>query len=207
MNAIARLLSYLFHPLLMPTYLFAFLAITFPIALEPIQPESHTLFVSLIFIVTCVIPALLIGILKSFGTVSFHMLTRRERVVPFFLITLIYCFITYLFYTKTRISLDDNFMKLMVILDLLAIASTVLTFFFKISVHSLVVWGVIGILIPLNKLIEVNTLFTPMLLFVVLTGFIMSARVQIGAHSLKEVLWGAVAGLATSIGGMYYLFQ
>ncbi|HYG02968.1 MAG TPA: hypothetical protein VD927_11025 [Chryseosolibacter sp.] len=192
----------------MPTYLFTFLAFAFPAGLEPISADSHLLFIGLIFIVTFLLPALNIGILRSFGAIrSFHMLTRQERILPFIIIAFVYCFITYLFYSKTRIGLNDNFMRFMIIIDLLAVVATLCTFVSKVSIHSMVAWCIIGILIPLNKLTEVNTLFVPTLLFIVLTGFIMAARVRSGVHSLKEVMWGSIAGLATGISGMYFIFQ
>lgn len=98
-------------------------------------------------------------------------------------------------------------MKLMVIIDLLVIVATALTYFLKISIHSLTAWGIVGVLIMLNKSSEVNALFLPVIAAVLLTGFIMSARVQLRVHSLREVMLGAVAGIATSILGMITLFE
>ena len=207
MKAVARLLSFMFHPLLMPTYLFLVLSRTFPAALEPLPRSSHPLFLSLIFIVTFMLPVLLLGIMKVFGSLrSFHMETRGERIVPFTLITLIYFFITYLFYYRSGIGTEENFLRIMIVIDLLAIAATVFTVFFKISVHSLTAWGVVGIMILLNKMSELNTLFYPALAGVMLTGFIMSSRIYLQAHNLKEVMWGGIVGLGTAIAGMTVLF-
>jgi hypothetical protein len=204
---VPRFVSFVFHPLLMPTYLFSLFALVFPGGLEPIPQESQRIFITLIFIVTFVLPVLNIAILKTFGTVtSYQMVERRERLLPFILISVIYMAITYLFYWKSRIGVSDNFMKMMLIIDLLVIVATVTTFFYKISVHSLGVWGLIGILIPLNKITEINALFFPALGVVILAGFIMSCRLALQVHSLKEVLWGAIAGLATSIVGMMLFF-
>jgi membrane-associated phospholipid phosphatase len=181
---------------------------TLPIAMEPIPPSSQMLFVFLVFIVTFLLPILNLGILKTFGWIqSLEMPDRKERLIPFVLISAIYVVITYFFYWRTRIGFNDNFLKLMIIIDLLVIVATALTFFTKISVHSLTAWGVIGILIPLNKITEVPTLFYPTLVVIVLAGFIMASRLYLQVHSLKEVLWGGIVGLATSIAGMLIFFQ
>lgn len=204
---LARLASYIFHPLLMPTYLFLLLSQVFPAALEPIQSSSHLLFILLIFIVTFLLPVLNLGIMKALGSIrSFQMETREERILPFTAVSLVYIAITVIFYFKTRISLGDNFLKLMVVIDLLAVMATIITFFFKVSVHSLTAWGIIAILIILNKLSEEGSLFYPALISILLTGFIMSARIYLQAHSLKEVMWGGIAGLATAIAGMTIMF-
>lgn len=207
MNTSARFVSYIFHPLLLPTYLFILLSQTLPGALEPIPASSHLMFIGLIFIITFVLPVLNLSILKTFGTLkSFQMVDRRERYLPFILISFVYALITYLFYWKTRIGLNDNFLKLMIVIDLLVIVATLATFFYKISVHSLAAWGIVGVLIPLNKITEVNSLFYPALVVLILTGLIMSARLVLQVHTLKEVMWGGIIGLATSVTGMLILF-
>lgn len=207
MNALARILSVLFHPLLMATYLFTLLALALPSALSPLKPGSHFTFIVLIFIVTFILPVTNMGIFKAFGTIhSFAMKTRKERILPFIFITLIYVVVTFLFYYKVKIGLSDNFLKLMIIIDLLVIVSTIATFFFKVSVHSVGIWGLIGITMLLTKISEVPTLFYAAIALIVLAGFVMSSRLWLQAHSSREVMWGAVLGLATSITGMLILF-
>jgi hypothetical protein len=203
----ARLVSVFFHPLLMPTYLFSMLAWALPTALEPISAGMQLKFLGFIFIITFLLPFLNVGIFKAFGTIrTFAMVDRRERLVPFIFISAIYVAVTYLFYVQTRMNLNDNFLKFMVIIDMLVIVATVATFFFKVSVHCISAWGLIGIIVPLNKISEIETLFYPTLFIIVLAGIIMSARLQVGAHTSREVMWGAVLGLATSVSGMLLLF-
>jgi hypothetical protein len=203
----ARLVSVIFHPLFIPTYFFSFLAWALPTSLEPIGPELQPKFLAFIFIVTCLLPFINVGIFKAFGSIrSFQMPDRKERLMPFVFISAIYVAVTYLFHLYARMNLNDDFLKFMVIIDLLVIVATIATFFFKVSVHSVTVWGLIGMLVPLNKITEVNTIFYPTLAVIALAGFIMSARLQVGAHTSREVTWGAVLGLATSVSGMLLLF-
>lgn len=203
----ARLVSYVFHPLLMPTYLFSLLAWALPTSMEPIRPEQHLKFIFFIFIVTFLLPFLNVGIFKAFGTIrSFSLPERKERLIPFSFISVIYVVVTYLFYSQTQMNLNDNFLKFMVIIDMLVIVATVTTFFFKVSVHTISAWGIIGMMVPLTKISQMNTLFYPTIGFIILAGIIMSARLQVGAHSSREVMWGSVLGLATSVAGMLILF-
>ena len=207
MNALARIISVLFHPLLMATYLFSLLAWALPSALSPLQPSSHFTFIILIFIVTFILPLSNIGIFKTFGTISsFAMKERKERILPFIFISIIYVVVTYLLYARTKISINDNFLRLMMIIDLLVIVSTVATFFFKVSVHSVGIWGLIGITLLLTKIAELNTLFYASIGLILLAGFIMASRLYLDAHSSREVMWGGVLGLATSLIGMLILF-
>ena len=203
----ARLLSVIFHPLFIPTYFFSFLSWALPTSLEPIGPEQQQKFLLFIFIVTALLPLLNVAIIKAFGTIrNCAMPDRKDRLMPFVFISAIYVAVTYLFHLHARMNLNDNFLKFMVIIDLLVIAATVATFFFKVSVHSISMWGIIGMLVPLNKFSDVDTIFYPTLMVIVLAGFIMSARLQVGAHNSREVMWGAVLGLVTSVSGMFLLF-
>ena len=203
----ARVLSVIFHPLFIPTYFFLLLWWALPTSLEPISPELQGKFLIFVFLVTCVLPLLNVSIFKTFGAIkSLAMPDRKERLLPFTFIAIIYIAVTYLFHVYARMNLNDNFLKFMVIIDMLVVVATIATFFFKVSVHSVTIWGLIGILVPLNKITEVNTVFYPTLGVIALAGFIMAARLQSGAHDPREVMLGAVLGLVTGFTGMFLLF-
>lgn len=207
MNFIAKVISFVFHPLLMVTYLFALFALYFPVGLDPLKMETQWTFVLIIFAFTFLLPALNIGLLKLLGTIrSITMQDRRERVLPFIFIAILYVLITYLFYARTGVSLNDNLFKFLVLGDALVVMAALATLFYKVSIHSLAAWGFIGIVVPLNTLSENGSLFYPSLAAIVITGFIMSSRLLLHVHTTREVMVGAVLGLVTSLIGMSVLF-
>ncbi|NJN42152.1 MAG: phosphatase PAP2 family protein [Flammeovirgaceae bacterium] len=79
-------------------------------------------------------------------------------------------------------------------------------FFFKISVHSLAAWGIIGIFVPLNTTLEGNVLVPVIAGSIVLAGLIMSSRLKLDAHTPREVTVGAMVGFGISFFGMLWLF-
>lgn len=88
----------------------------------------------------------------------------------------------------------------------LVLASFLFTFFIKVSIHSISMAGAIGIVLPLNKAMEEPRLLVPTALLIVLAGLVMSARLVLGAHTLREVLQGALAGFAIGYTGVLVLF-
>ncbi|WP_276374403.1 hypothetical protein [Chryseolinea sp. H1M3-3] len=207
MTLAARIISVIFHPLLLATYLFALLTYTLPAALDPLKEEGHLNFIFLIFCVTFLFPALNIGIFKTFGSIkTFAMKERQERIIPFSFITILYIVITYLFYTRTRIGLNDNLLKFLIIIDALVLVGTVVTYFYRVSMHSLGICGLIGILLPLNKISEDGAIFYPTIATIVLAGVVMSARLQLNVHTPREVMIGSVLGFSTSFALMFFLF-
>jgi membrane-associated phospholipid phosphatase len=86
------------------------------------------------------------------------------------------------------------------------VVATLFTLFYKVSIHTLGVTGILGILLPLNKVAENNSLFIPTLVLIVIAGLVMSARLQLNSHTPREVLIGAVTGFAVGFFGMIILF-
>ena len=207
MNLLARIISFLFHPLLLATYMFGLFAFSLPAGLDPLKEEGHLNFVFLIFCVTFLLPALNIGIFKTFGSIkSLAMEERQERIIPFSFIAILYSVVTYLFYSRTRVSFNDKLLKFFIIIDLLVIVATLVTIFYKVSVHSMSIWGLIGIILPLNKVSEDGGLFFPTLALLVVAGLVMTARLQLNAHTPREVMVGGMLGFAISFASMVVMF-
>lgn len=204
---VARGISYLFHPLLLATYLFGMLAVYFPPALYPIKMETRFYFVVFVCCLTFVLPALNLFFFRQFGVITtLTMKHRSERIKPFIFITLLYLGCTGLFYYKSHMGLQDNVFKLLVIIDALVVVSLVITLFYKASIHSLAACGVLGILLPLTKAAEDGSLLLPFVCSLTMAGLIMTARLQLQAHTPRQILAGAATGFATGFVGMMILF-
>ncbi|NOS93238.1 MAG: hypothetical protein HOP30_15065, partial [Cyclobacteriaceae bacterium] len=118
-----------------------------------IRAELSLTIIGLIFISTFVMPAINLLMLKFFGNVnSLTLELREQRVLPFTFIMLLYVLVTFLFYYK--LPFNENFDKLMVIITAMVVITWAITFFYKISVHSLAMCGGLGILLPLNQATE-----------------------------------------------------
>lgn len=131
-----------------------------------------------------------------------QMPTRRERIVPFIFISLMYSFVAFVFFYKLPFS--SSFNKLMAVSAALVVVATVITLFYKVSVHSLGWGGFLGIILPLIT-------FSPSLLFpaataVVIAGLVISSRLLLNVHTPRETFIGVLAGLITGYGGMILLF-
>jgi membrane-associated phospholipid phosphatase len=206
-NTLAKIVSYLFHPLLMATYVITLFSFVFPAAIFPVKTESRVAFLVPLFLLTFVLPAVNIMFFRIFGMISsFAMKDHSDRIKPFFLIVLLYGLFTVLLHFKTGLKIGDNLFNLILVIDALVLCSFLVTLAFKASIHSLSIWGAIGILLPLNKVADGGSLFVPTLIALVLAGLVMSARLQLNAHTPREVLIGSVVGFSVSFFAMIVLF-
>ncbi len=191
-----------FHPLLLATYLVLLLNQFFPAMLMIGRPYLW-LVTLIIFSFTFVFPALNLLVLRYWGSIgSLQLESRRERVMPFIFISIMYLLVAFLFYY--RLPLSANFNRLMIIVAALVVTATVITFFYKVSVHSLALWGMVGILFPLVKFSP--ALLWPTAIIIALAGLVISSRLILDAHTPRETLVGSIAGILVGYGGMTVLF-
>ena len=191
-----------FHPLLMTTYLFLLLTYFLPVILQPAQPSIWIIL--LIFVTTFALPAVNFLLLRLTGSIrDLSMPHRHQRILPFIFISAIYIFVTVMFYWKFPI---PNLLRLMMIVSALVVFATAVTFFYKISVHSLAMWGAVGMMLPMNKVSEIGSLLIPTAIVIVIAGMVMSARLALNAHTPREILIGSTSGFAIGFFGMIILF-
>jgi membrane-associated phospholipid phosphatase len=201
---VAKFISVVFHPLLLTTYLVIILSYYFPSMLM-IRKENRMVIVGLVFVFTFVLPAVNLVMLRAFGNIqSLTLQSRRERILPFVFISLLYLLVTFLFYFKLPFS--ANFEKLMMIVSAFVVVSLLITFFYKISIHSIAMGGGIGILLPLNQVTEQMSLLWPTAFTILATGLVMSSRLLLDAHTPREVMYGSVVGFVVGFFGMIILF-
>lgn len=196
----AHVVSYVLHPLLMPTILFGVVSYFSPTITQSVP---WVLFI-ILAVLTSVFPALNILLFRMTGTIqNLHMPTRRERVAPFVFITVLYIATTVLMYLKIPISVV---LKFMIVSTALTTVVSFSTFFIKISAHAVGIAGLTGILLALGAFSTASELIVPALIFLVLAGVVMSSRLLLQAHTLEEVTWGGVLGFVVGFAGVLLLF-
>ena len=198
---IAKIISVLFHPLLIPTYALLLL-INIDTHFTLVLPEKYRyLTVLFVFLTSFVLPSIIIFILLKLGTIkSLQMETRQERVIPLFVVTAFFYITYFLLKQGPHFALYNIFM---LGATLLVIISMFINYFTKISIHMLALGGVFGTFtgfaITLNQ--DMFMLLSIIILVAGVTGF---ARLKLKAHSPSQVYFGF--GLGTIFMLVLFLF-
>ncbi len=161
-----------------------------------VMPQVVPQFVLVIFITTCLMPALSIFLLKSFSYISnLEMTKRKERIRPFIFITFYYAVSSYLFDEKLEMGLI--FMTVMISVSILIAFLLVITHWFKISIHSAAIWSAVGFVsaMILTLGIDLGWIYYALILA---AGFTSTSRLYLGYHQPKEVWAGSVLGFVYS---------
>lgn len=193
---IAKIISYLFHPLLIPTYslLIVFNANAYFSFLLPFK--AKVLLLIMMVVSTVLIPLFIFSIFRYKKIIdSFQMQTKEERMYPYLSITIIY-YLTYILFTNTSIPAIYSFYLL--IATVLSIVLLLINLRWKICIHTTAMGGMTALFIGLYYQLGLNLL--PIILLLILcSGFLGFARLKLNSHKPSEVYVGWLVGVIVFI--------
>ncbi len=195
MKTLARTLSLLLHPLVIPTEVTLLLLYgpTF-YALWPPSIKIYLLWIIALF--TMVVPAVFVLFLRTSGRLPDLWLSgRRERLLPLF-IGMIFALLCILVVRK----LPDAVLLRRLLAAIAACEAFCLavTVRWKISLHLTSMGGVTALLMVM-AMAELGRLAVPLYAAVTLSGLLASARLYLGCHNGMQILAGYAAGFAITL--------
>jgi membrane-associated phospholipid phosphatase len=197
-SRLATVLSVLFHPLLLPTYLFVLLLYYLPPEVFAYPPAGRRLIVVLVFILTFLLPVFGTLLLQQAGVVaSLTLDARTDRRWPLAVAAVCYTVLTVLFFRMPFF--DYLFWMVMAVITASVYLTLVINQFWKISAHSIGLGGVLGLLVLLHNWLPETYLLYPVLVVLVISGAVISARLALGAHTIKQVYTGFFLGFLLGI--------
>lgn len=200
---IAQVVSYVFHPLFIPTYIFLFLIYQFPYEFSGITEFQLRLRLFSIFWLTAFFPAFAVFLLWRLKfSESIFLRTQKERIAPYVITMFFYWWMYYLSrnFTDQPIVLKFFYMGIF--------ASTVfgliLNNYFKISLHAMGVGGAMAAII-LIAMYYAQPLGMSMSIGVLITGIVCTARFLVSDHTNKEIYTGLFVGIGCQLLAYYFI--
>ncbi|MCC9136569.1 hypothetical protein ACFSKU_07160 [Pontibacter silvestris] len=203
-RSIAQLLSVLFHPLLIPTYLFAFIMYYLPVSALTLPLRSRWIVLGMIFFTTFIIPGMGAYVMVRAGQLdSVEMDRREQRSLPLLFTTVCYAVTSYLLYREP--AFDAIFYFVMAVIAVAVFLTYLISLFWKISAHGVGIGGGLGFLLILNRLVPEASLAMPIAVAIVLAGAVLSARLALHAHTPDQVYAGFSCGVALAFSAGMFL--
>jgi len=198
----ANFISYIFHPLLMPTYGLSLIFFLNSYISKAIPLQAKIAIIAIVFLNTALLPALIFVFMKfQHYITSLKMENRAERLIPF-IVTAIFYFIT--FYALRKFYLPFYVYYLIFGSACLIVIALIINLWWKISIHMLGIGGLFGALICISFIFMANFILIIALL-AVMAGFIGFSRIILDAHTPAQVYTGFVTGSFFMI-LMFFLF-
>lgn len=190
-RGLAKCISYLFHPLLMPTYGFILFFATRNYISTFVPFKVKVIIITITFFFTFVLPAINAFVLWKLGRIkSLEMETQKERLIPYGSAVLYYIALLYLFY-------NTNFLDFFKMVVLGAACCIVLTLLintkWKISAHTVGIGGVAGVILGVIYRFQIDLEFI-FFITILIAGLVGYARLRLNAHTPSQVYTGFLMG-------------
>jgi membrane-associated phospholipid phosphatase len=201
MKIAAKIISSLFHPLIIPILGLLIIFNTDSYINYIIPFDLKLAIIILIGVSTFIIPLLLSLILLNRKFIkSLEMSTTKERNIPY-AVTIIFFVFTLSMLKEATI--PPLIFKFVVGATLSVIMAFIINLKWKISAHMIGIGGLVGALICISNIAEVYlTPYVIVTLFI--AGLIGSARLILKAHNQLQIFVGFVVGLICQIIAIYY---
>jgi len=190
-DRLAQIISGVFHPLLMPFY--GLLIIFNAPALYgylPLQVKRIMFFI--ILVENILIPVMLITYLKFRNIITtWTMDSRKERIMPLIMTSFFYVFTVYLTY---RFHIPFFIKSFIICLAILAVAVTIVSFWYKISIHATGAGALTALVLILSLKMQASLSWL-MIIVILASGLVMSSRLWLGSHTPGEVWSGFLLGI------------
>jgi hypothetical protein len=201
MDKVARIISILFHPLIMPSvgFLLLFNSGTY-LAYLPFEYKKMILLI--VFLCTFIIPLSMLPFFLYHKIISdINMSGSRERYTP-----LVISFILFVlcYFLLRRIPIPPVYHTFCLGCAASAFLSLVIISKWKISLHMVGIGGIIGLITFLIIKMQVNLGFY-LILAVLAAGLTGTARLSLNAHKPLEIYTGFLAGLLIITSAMFII--
>jgi hypothetical protein len=205
MRAFAKVISLLFHPLTMLTYIVIVLLLINPYIFGKSNLNQGWWLIAQVFMSTFLLPAFAVAMMKNLGLVaSYEMEDRTDRIIPFIATGMFYLWV----FMSVRKS--NVFPQIYTIAVLGATIALFIAFFInlfsKISIHAVGVGGLLGMILIAIRWFSYSyfywgqsgdaiPIYWVLIAAILLAGLVCTARLLLDAHEPKDIIQGFGVGV------------
>jgi len=195
---VAKIISYVFHPLFVPVYIAWFLISVQPYMFGSFTTTEKMITVLRFFIMYSFFPLVTVLLAKALGFLdSIFLKTQKERVIPYIACGIYYFWMCYVLRNQ------DQFSKEVVQLSMaIFIASSIgliVNIYMKVSMHAISMGVMLTCVITLGLASTGFGIYIGVALLI--AGLVCTARLIASNHTQREVYTGLIIGILSQIIG------
>ena len=206
----ANIISIVFHPFLVPTYMLLLLLLINPYLFGVQHYSQSTKFILAVFFSSFLIPGFAVAMMKFLGLIkSLKMEEKTDRIGPYIIAGIFYLWLFLNFRNNPNVPLAYSIFMFGAAISVMV--AFIMNLVFKVSMHAIGMGGIVGMVLitkmyfsygsftvnlwsTVGVSISMSTLFMISLL---VTGLVCSMRLVLKAHKLDEIYVGLAVGLIT----------
>jgi hypothetical protein len=196
-SVLAKIVSYVFHPLFVGVMMAAYLIFIHPYFFVGFSEKQRMLKLLAVINNNVFFPLIVVALLRALGfNKSLLLQTQKERIVPYLASITFFFWSYYVFKNQPEVPRVLVYMCRGMFIS--AAVALVLNNNYKISMHAIGVGGLMGLMtvILFNGNLDSGL---PMILSVLITGAVMSARKIVSDHHWFDIITGFLLGFCTQL--------
>jgi len=198
MRAVSKFVSYLFHPLLFPTYGALFIILANPTLYGYLGERVHVVWLIIVFALTFMFPVIWLVMMKGLEMIdNFELEDARERIIPFVAVATFYMWTTWMFKPTVNMRIPSNqlIFYMMAGASIAIFAGFFINIFTKISLHTIAAGSFAGLVLTIARF-STYDLRLVLVATIIIAGLVGTARLVLGKHTTREVLMGYLVGFS-----------
>jgi len=196
---IAKVISIVFHPVLVPT-IGLLLLLNSGFYFTMLSWEAKRFVLLVVFFSTCILPLLSVAIMALNPKFDIMMPGSRDRIMPL-LSSSIFYYLGYMLLSKGRAFPEFKLFLLASVLVIVALL--VISFKWKISNHMAAIGGLAGTLFALSFRSGMNPVYS-LLIVVLISGLVGTARLILEKHTIGQLIAGYGLGFSVLYAIIYF---
>ena len=192
-NILSKALSTMLHPLFMPTYGMGLYMVAMRMRIQQLPSVYILIGLAVTFVLTTLIPIILILILRKRGTISsIYIDEAHERTIPY--IYTFICFGFWCYFVGATLKMPTVWLVVAIGATIALLFVTIINHWWKISAHLTALGGLLGGICSLA--LYYSTLPTTLIIgIMIISLLLMCARIYLNAHTPLQVICGFVLGI------------
>jgi hypothetical protein len=186
-----HIISYVFHPLFIPSYITAFLVYADPYAFAGLNDRLKMYRLVSVIFSTAFLPLFSVALMKQLGFIkSIFLRSQKDRIIPY-IVCMIFYFWAWYVSKNIRDSSSQTAMLLAVFLS--CIAGMMANIYYKISMHGIAAGALLVLFIwmAFNGTVAGGSYLS---IVILITGLVCTARFIVSDHNGFEVYSGLMVG-------------
>ena len=197
LRIVAKIISYIFHPLFIPVYLIWFYVKSQPHLFSGFSPRERNFLIIRFGVMYTMFPLFTILLLKALKFVkSIYLKTQHERVIPYIICMVYYWWMWYVLHNQPEFAGDIVMLALAIfIVSILGLLANIVM---KVSMHAMSVGVAITFLMIMGFSQDVSfTVYISIALLI--TGIVCTSRMIVSDHTPQEIYFGLFIGIISQV--------
>ena len=197
LRAIAKIISYVFHPLFIPVYLSWFLVRIQPYLFASFSDWDKTMVMIRFIVMYTFFPLVTVLLARGLGFVkSVYLHTQRDRIIPYVASGVYYFWMWNVL--RNQPEFPDMVIKLTLAIFIASSIGLIANIYMKISMHAIAV-GVMIVFMMLLALSQSVNFGIYLSISLLIAGLVCTSRFIVSDHTQAEVYVGLLLGIFSQL--------